>query len=117
VCACVVATVTPSLGSLRALVLWRPGVPAGVEFVASVAGVQAGGEDVGGLGVLPGFFTISVSPWGFIVCLLLQDLLQSCSRVVGRRVEDMCYERRRAEACVDEPAHHALVNAGVREIV
>jgi hypothetical protein len=24
----------------------------------------------------------------------------------------MCYERRRAEACVDESAHHALVNAG-----
>jgi len=23
-------------------------------------------------------------------------------------VEDMCYERRRAEACVDESAHHAL---------
>ncbi len=29
----------------------------------------------------------------------------------------MCYERRRAEACVDESAHHALVNAGGREIV
>jgi hypothetical protein len=26
-----------------------------------------------------------------------------------RRVEDMCYERRRAEACVDESAHHACV--------
>jgi len=25
-----------------------------------------------------------------------------------RRVQDMCYERRRAEACVDESAHHAL---------
>ena len=25
----------------------------------------------------------------------------------------MCYERRRAEACVDESAHHALANAGV----
>ena len=36
-----------------------------------------------------------------------------------RRVEDMCYERRRAEACVDESAHHALVNAGgnLKEIV
>jgi len=32
-------------------------------------------------------------------------------------VEDMCYERRRAEACVDESAHHTLVNAGGREIV
>jgi len=30
-----------------------------------------------------------------------QDLLQSCSRGGGRIVEDMCYERRRAEACVD----------------
>jgi len=37
--------------------------------------------------------------------------------VGGRRVEDMCYERRRAEACVDESDHHAHVNAGSREIV
>ena len=44
--------------------------------------------------------------------LLLQDLLQSCARGGRRRVEDMCYERRRAEACVDVSAHHALVNAG-----
>jgi hypothetical protein len=29
----------------------------------------------------------------------------------------MCYERRRSEACVDESAHYALVNAGGREIV
>ena len=35
----------------------------------------------------------------------------------GRRVEDMCYDIRRAEACVDESAHHALANAGGREIV
>ena len=28
----------------------------------------------------------------------------------------MCYDRRRAEACVDESAHHALANAGGREI-
>ncbi len=41
--------------------------------------------------------------------LLLQDLLQSCARGGRRRVEDMCYERRRAEACVDESAHHAHV--------
>ena len=32
-------------------------------------------------------------------------------------MEDMYFERRRAEACVDESAHHALVNAGEREIV
>jgi len=29
----------------------------------------------------------------------------------------MCYERRRVEVCVDESAHHALPNAGGREIV
>ena len=32
-------------------------------------------------------------------------------------VEDMFYERRRAEACVDWSAHHALMNAGERDIV
>jgi len=32
-------------------------------------------------------------------------------------VEDMCYERRRAEACVNESAHRALMNAGMRDIV
>ena len=32
-------------------------------------------------------------------------------------MEDMCYERRRDEACVDESAHLALANAGGREIV
>ncbi len=52
---------------------------------------------------------------GPITKLFAWVLLQSCSR--GRRVEDMCYERRRAEACVDESAHHALVNAGGKEIV
>ena len=35
------------------------------------------------------------------VCLLLQDLLQNCARGGRRIVEDMCYEIRRAEACVD----------------
>ena len=38
---------------------------------------------------------------GGVCVLLLQDLVQSCSRGGGRKVEDMCYERRRAEACVD----------------
>jgi hypothetical protein len=38
------------------------------------------------------------------VCvLLLQDLLQSCARGGRRRVEDMCYERRRAESNVGNP--------------
>ena len=35
------------------------------------------------------------------VCLLLQDLLQSCARWGRGIVEDMCYEIRRAEACVE----------------
>ena len=34
-----------------------------------------------------------------------------------RRVEDMCYDRRRAEACVDESAHHALAMGPVRNPV
>jgi hypothetical protein len=36
-----------------------------------------------------------------MLCLLLQDLVQSCARGGRRIVEDMCYEIRRAEACVD----------------
>jgi hypothetical protein len=35
------------------------------------------------------------------VCLLLQDLVQNCLRGEGGILEDMCYERRLAEACVD----------------
>ena len=37
----------------------------------------------------------------------------------GGTVKDMCYEVRRAEACVDQCAHHALmpVNARERDIV
>jgi hypothetical protein len=35
------------------------------------------------------------------VCLLLQYLIQCCARGGRRIVEDMCYEIRRAEACVD----------------
>ena len=35
------------------------------------------------------------------VCLLLQYLIQSCARGGRRIVEDMCYEIRRAEACVE----------------
>ena len=35
------------------------------------------------------------------VCLLLQDLVQICLRGEGGILEDMCYERRRAEAFVD----------------
>ena len=39
------------------------------------------------------------------MCLLLQYLLQSCSRGGRGIVEDMCYERRRAEAFEDKSAH------------
>jgi hypothetical protein len=35
------------------------------------------------------------------VCLLLQYLIQSCARGGRRIVEDMCYEIRQSEACVD----------------
>ncbi len=40
---------------------------------------------------------------GVCVCLLLQYLLQGCARGPGggETMEDMCYERLRAEACVD----------------
>jgi hypothetical protein len=38
---------------------------------------------------------------GQMLCLLLQYLIQSCAREGRRIVEDMCYEIRRAEACVD----------------
>jgi hypothetical protein len=50
-------------------------------------------------------------------CLLLQYLIQSCARGGRRIVEDMCYEIRRAEACVDKADHHTLVNAGERDSV
>jgi hypothetical protein len=51
------------------------------------------------------------------VCLLLQYLIQSCARGGRRIVEDMCYEIRRTEACVDWADHHTLVNAGERDSV
>jgi hypothetical protein len=46
----------------------------------------------------PSYFFISLVC--VCVCLLLQDLVQSCLHGGGGRWEDMCYERRRAEACV-----------------
>jgi hypothetical protein len=63
---------------------------------------------------------------GFSVCLLLQYLCVFVTVVPitklfawggGGTVEDMYCERLRAEACVDKSAHHALVNAGERDIV
>ena len=56
---------------------------------------------------------ISMADLGLPLTKVIRStVLQSCARGGRRRVEDMCYERRRAEACVDESAHHALVNAG-----
>ena len=54
--------------------------------------------------------------------MILRVCVYHCSTyykaVRGRGVvEDMCYERRRAEALVDKSAHHALANAGGRDIV
>ncbi len=54
---------------------------------------------------------------GPCVCFITAGPITKLFGWGGRRVEDMCYERRGAEACVDESAHHALVNAGGREIV
>ena len=56
---------------------------------------------------------------GHAVCAFITavPIKKCCSRGGSGIVEDMCYERRRAKACVDESAHHALVNAGEREIV
>ena len=59
------------------------------------------------------------APPGVIVtvCVYYCRTYDKAVRGGRRRVEDMCYERRQAEACVDESAHHALANAGGREIV
>ncbi len=42
------------------------------------------------------------------VCFITAGPITKLFAWGGRRVEDMCYERRRAEACVDESAHHSL---------
>jgi hypothetical protein len=60
----------------------------------------------------PGLPTIEVC-----VCFITAGPITKLFAWGGRRVEDMCYERRRAKACVDDAAHHALVNVGCREIV
>ena len=60
------------------------------------------------------FNTFSLINCVFYYCRTYYKAVRGGGR---RRVEDMCYERRRAEACVDESAHHALANAGGREIV
>jgi hypothetical protein len=47
------------------------------------------------------FFLLLEAGYCVFLFLLLQYLLQSCSRGGRGIVKDMCYERRRAEACVD----------------
>jgi hypothetical protein len=54
---------------------------------------------------------------GNLVLLFMQSLIQSNARGGRRIVEDMCYEIRRAEGCVDQSDHHTLVNAGERDSV
>ncbi len=64
---------------------------------------------------LRGLWTLD---FGEGVCVYYYRTYYKAVRGGGRRrVDDMCYDRRRAEACVDESAHHALANAGGREIV
>ena len=58
--------------------------------------------DVGGPDVdrVPGIVQSLLRLFCVCVCLLLQYLIQNCARGGRRIVEDMCYEIRRAEACV-----------------
>jgi hypothetical protein len=71
--------------------------------------VKEGGGGEGereGAPVSPGSSRLGIEPktpgWRYVcVCLLLQYLIQSCARGGRWIVEDMCYEIRRAEACVD----------------
>ena len=42
---------------------------------------------------------------------------RTCDKAVCGGGGGMCYEVRRAESCVEESAHHALVNARERDIV
>jgi hypothetical protein len=55
----------------------------------------------------PGIVENFIAPWIEVdsssegCCLLLQYLLQGCARGGRRIMEDMCYEIRRAEDCVD----------------
>jgi len=42
------------------------------------------------------------------VCFITAGPITKLFAWEGRRVEDVCYERGRAEACVDESAHHPL---------
>jgi hypothetical protein len=45
---------------------------------------------------------------GDCVCFITAGPITKLFAWGGRRVEDMSYERRRAEVCVDESAHHTL---------
>jgi len=54
---------------------------------------------------------------GFFVLLVVVTFDKAVCGGGRGTVKDMCYEVRRAEACVDQCAHHALVNARGRDIV
>jgi len=51
---------------------------------------------------------VGISDVAGCVCFITAGPITKLLAWGGRRVEDMCYETRRAEACVDESAHHAL---------
>jgi hypothetical protein len=54
----------------------------------------------------------------FITAVPITKLCASPGGGGPQIVDDMCYsEMRRAEACVDQSNHHALVNAGERDVV
>jgi hypothetical protein len=54
-----------------------------------------------------------ISTWIVVVHFITAVPIKKLFAWGGRGiVKDMCYEIRRAEACVDLSAHHALVNAG-----
>jgi hypothetical protein len=54
---------------------------------------------------------------GACVFITAGPIIKLCAGGGRGTVKDMCYEVRGAEACVDQFAHHALVNAREREIV
>jgi hypothetical protein len=61
-----------------------------------------------------GHFCVCRSACAFITA---GPIIKVCAGGGRGTVKDMCYEVRRAEACVDYFAHHALVNARERDFV
>jgi hypothetical protein len=89
------------------------GASAGRLDVSSAVGDQQRGGCIGGYDA-NGFY--SHRELQLAACVFI-TAGQSCVRSGRGTVKDMCYEVRRAEACVDSSAHHVLVNARERDIV